>query len=397
MPTRAGLILTVVLCGVSVLVSLPVRGGMLFEPPDLGDAMPAVFLLGVHPLPPEPAAEEVELYLCQIAEATAALVRDPRRDDPQTALLDALAGTHLDALVQAHERYPELRYYLEPIIHREVALRGGPDADRLSVITLRDGADDQAAWSYVTDIARATVGQRRVSANDPQLGMLEALAEEHMRVLIDVVALPELRFYALHAIRRNAINKHKDTLIAALPDQPRLIGIIRQQGWTADARDQLVFGLERGVSYMPRTWVQAVAELRDPATYDALALHLARSRCGRVYHQLMCDLPGIDLGDAVAVAWGQVERSPDHARELREVSGIAITYGHRGALEHLVSLLPTADAAGTDRDGALRQLVLDHIEFAGTNDEIRGWYDTHRDRLRFSEGDRRFYVAGMLQ
>lgn len=373
----------------------------LAVPPALDDARPAIpqrsLLLGVEPLPQDANPQEVQDYLRQIADATEALGRDPRRDDPQTELLEALAHEHLDELVQAHERHPQLRYYLDPIIHREIARRGGPDADRLGGITLAPGADDTAAWSYVTDIARATTGQRRVSATDPQVDMLQALADEHMRVLIDAVELPEIRFYALLAVRRSAINRHKDTIINALPDQPRLIGVVRQQGWTADARDALVLGMERGIDYMPRTWVQAVVELRDPATYDALAVHLVRMRGAAPYYTLMCDLPGINLDAAVALSWERVCFAPTHARELLEVSEIAVAHGHHPALDHLMSILASTIGDGTMPDESVRHVVRGHLEFAGDDAALLDWYHANRDRLRFSRDARCFYVVGELQ
>ncbi len=371
------------------------------QPPAGDVAPPAVpqraILPGVDPLPPDATPIEVQRHLEQIAEATDALGRDPRRDDPQTDLLEALAQEHLDELVQAHERYPQLRYYLDPIIHREIARRGGPDAERLEGITLPPGADAAAAWSYVTDIARATVGQRRVSATDPQVDMLQALADEHMRILIDAVELQEIRFYALLAVRRSAINRHKDTIINALPDQPRLIGVVRQQGWTADARDALILGMERGIDYMPRTWVQAVAELQDPTTYDALAIHLVRMRGAAPYYTLMCDLPGIDLDAAVALSWDRVCFAPTHARELLEVSEIAVAHGHRPALDHLVSLLAQETVEGEPPDESVRHTVRAHLEYDGDDAALPDWYHANRDRLRFSRDSRCFYVAGQLQ
>lgn len=360
-------------------------------------AEPAARLPGVDPLPEHPTTQQVQAHLLQIAEVTDGLPNNPQRDDPQSEMLEVLADEHLDQLVQAHESYPQLRYYLEPIIHREIARRGGPDAERLSAVSLAPDAGSVEAWSYVIDIARATAGQRRVSANDPQVGMLEALADEHMRVLIDAVELPELRFYALLAVRRTAEEPHKDIVIEALPDQPRLIGVVRQHGWTADARDQLILGLERGVAYMPRTWVQAVVELEDPATYDALLLHLVRARCSRTYYSLMCELPGIPMDRAVGVAWEAVVGSPTNPREKDELAEIAMSHGRLDALEHLVTLLPDEGAPMTGREAGIRESVYRHIDFEGTPAQLRDWLDTNRDRLVFDSAGRVFYLAGQMQ
>jgi len=357
----------------------------------------AAALPGVAALPDEPTPDEVAIFLHQIAEATAALPQEPRRDDPQAAMLGALADDFLDELFQAHEAYPQLRYYLDPIIHREIARRGGPDGERLAGITLAPDADDDAAWSYILDIARVTAGQRRVSATDPQVLMLEALAEDNMPALIDALEIESLRFYATLAIKTAVSDDHKETILAALTRQPRLIGVVRQMGWADDARDQLIAGLEQGITASPRTWVQVVVELRDPATYDALALHLTRSRCSMTYYSLMHDLPGIDLAPAVHAAWERVAFTPTDPREMREVATVAVRHGHHDALGYLIGLLPTDDAAETTTNAELRRAVLDSIEFAGTNAEVKAWYAAHRDRLRFSEADRFFYVSGMLQ
>jgi len=352
---------------------------------------------GVRALPVEPAPEEITAYIQQIAEVTAEQPHDPRRDDPQAELLGVLADEHLDELFQAHEAYPQLRYYLDPIIHREIARRGGPDVERLEAVRLRKNADDRAAWSYIIDIARATAGQRRVSSTDPQVAMLALLADGNMPALIDAVELDELRFYALLAIRTGVTAEHKDTIIAALVRQPRLIGVVRQEGWASDAQPQLIAGLEQGIVQMPRTWVQVVAELRDPETYDALSMHLARTRCSRTYYSMMHNLPGFDPGPAVSAAWQQVYFQPTHARELREIAELAIGFGQAEALSHLIDLLPSEGSLDPANDELLRKIVLRHIAFTGSNAEIKAWHHDHQNRLRFSNEDRCFYVSGLLQ
>lgn len=390
MAGRLGWTRCVLLCGTLATGVASAQG----EPAAQG--APAAAMPGVAALPDAPTPDEVAIFLHQIAEVTAAMPQEPRRDDPQAALLGALADDYLDELFQAHEAYPQLRYYLDPIIHREIARRGGPDADRLAGVKLPADADDDAAWSYILDIARASAGQRRVSATDPQVAMLQDLAQDNMQALIDAIDIEGLRFYALLAVRNTVTPDHKDTVIASLIDQPRLVGVVRQMGWASDARDQLIAGLEQGITVSPRTWVQVVVELRDPATYDALALHLARSRCSRTYYSLMHDLPGIDLAPAAHAAWEQVAFTPTDTREMREVAEVAVRYGHADALGYLIGLLPSEGSVGVVDDEDLRRAVLDHIDFAGTHAEVKAWYDANRERLRFSKRDRCFYVSGSL-
>ncbi|MEM1354959.1 MAG: hypothetical protein AAGC44_03290 [Planctomycetota bacterium] len=321
---------------------------------------------------------------------------EPSRDDPAQALLSALAEDHLPTLVNAYARFVPLRYYLRPLVEEAILRNGGPDLARLDTVVLPENATEQQAWVYIRDIVRTTQGQRRISSNDPQVDMLVELGKDHMPLLLQTLEMSSLQYYALAAVRKAANDTHKDLIIEALREHEQLIMVIQRNGWAADARDQIMLGLHEGINYTPRVWVQALAELKDPATYDTLVLQLYRVRCSKYYYLVVKDLPGIDLRPAVFASWEAVHTSPTHARELREVSQIAVSYGHRGALAHLVSLLPTEPPAHPGRAAEIRRAILDHITFEGTDDQVRDWFEENEHRLRFSESIGRFYVAGGL-
>lgn len=319
---------------------------------------------------------------------------EPDRNDQAQVLLASLAHGHLDTLVSGYAKFEPLRYYLRPLVEEEILRNGGPDLARLESITLPADATEEQAWVYIRDIVRATAGQRRISINDPQADMLAALGRDHMALLLQTLEMPTLQYYASAAVRMSADEEHKQLIIDALLEHEQLIMVIQRNGWGADAREQIMLGLTDGIDYTPRVWVQALADLQDPATYDTLALQLYRVRCSKYYYMVVKDLPGIDLDQAVFASWEVVHTSPTHARELREVSQIAVSHGHLGALAHLISLLPTDTPAQPGRTTDIRENILAHIDFEGTDAQIRDWFEANEQMLRFSKSDGRFYVAG---
>lgn len=338
---------------------------------------------------------DVWRLLQTLDEATAVLPNHrPSREDPQQAVVEALAVEHLALLVSAYGKLESLRYYLRPLVELEMLRSGGPDLARLDTIRLIHDANEDQAWAYVRDIVRASQGQRRRSSSDPQVGMLRELGADHMAILLQTLEMPTLQYYASAAVREAAGEPHKELIIGALLHHEQLIGVVQRNGWAGDARDTIMLGLQQGVDYIPRMWVQALAELEDPQTYDTLALALLQARCSKHYYLMIKDLPGIALDDAVAASWELVHTSPTHSRELREVSQIAVAHGHLGALEHLVSLLPSGAAVSTSRSEQVRRCILTCIDFEGTDDEIRSWIEQHRGMLRFCPEAGVFYVSG---
>ena len=321
---------------------------------------------------------------------------EPSRDDDAQAVLTELAHAHTETLVNAYAKFEPLRYYLRPLVEEAILRSGGPDLARLDMIVLPEQASEDQAWVYIRDLVRATQGQRRISINDPQVDKLIALGKEHMPLLLQTLEMPALQYYASAAVREAADDAHKQLIIDALLDHEQLIMVIQRNGWQSEARDQIMRGLDRGINYTPRVWVQALADLQDPATYDTLALQLYRVRCSKYYYLVVKDLPGIDLDQAVFASWEVVHTSPTHARELREVSQIAVSHGHLGALAHLISLLPNEAPAHPGRADEIRAAILDHIDFAGSDEQVRDWFEQNQDQMRFSRSDRRFYVAGGL-
>jgi len=321
---------------------------------------------------------------------------EPTRDDDAQQLLAAMANVHMDTLVNAYAKFEPLRYYLRPIVEEAILRNGGPDLARLDTIMLPAGATEDHAWVYIRDIVRATEGQRRISINDPQVEMLVALGHDHMPLLLQTLEMPALQYYASAAVREAANDSHKQLIIDALLNHEQLIMVIQRNDWVADARDQIMLGLNRGIEYTPRVWVQALADLQDPTTYDTLSLQLYRVRCSKYYYTVVKDLPGIDLDQAVFASWEIVHTSPTHARELREISQIAVSHGHIGALAHLISLLPNEAPAHPGRADEIREAILGHIDFAGSDEQVRDWFDTNEEQLRFSRSSGKFYVAGEL-
>ena len=103
------------------------------------------------------------------------------------------------------------------------------------------------------------------------------------------------------------------------------------------------------------------------------------------------DLPGIDLEGAVGQAWERAKR--EGVWQTVSMAEAAIEFGHVDALERAVNGLDYGpSAAGYMRNA--RQVVLRHIDFYGTNGEIRRWFHANKDRLTFDPETRKFRVRG---
>jgi hypothetical protein len=351
-------------------------------------------LLPTGPLPAADDADAARRYVAHIAAATAAQlpIKRAERTDPQQRLLEQLAQDHVDVLLEAERTYPVLRYYLQPLIADEQARRRGPDTDALAALHLPHGATAAQARRYLRQIARISDHQHRVSPSDPQYAMLDALAGSHMPLVIEAMGDPRLSFWAERVVDQRIDASHRELVLGSLLDQPGLIGVVDDRGWALDALPTLVRGLEQGVPGVGRRWFAVLAELQDPVSYPALRLHLLRVGGDRRYHQLLADLPGIDLRPTLLAAWHQPQ-TQDVPRRRLALAELLLDTGDPTALQHLASLLP-ADPSGYDmQDTRLLQLLQRRLPVSVRPEGVRDWIDAHADRLRFDDQLERFFVA----
>ncbi len=350
-------------------------------------------------LPADPTAAHVTAYLAEVARLTGDQTRHTglKRTDPQQAMLQGLADDHMDQLIAARDDFPVLRYYLLPIIREEINRRAGPDLDALQQLDVPTHSQGAAVLEFLDRLEDITENQHRLGKNDPQITLLIELATHQPQAVIDALDRPSLRYHATRALKQSITSEQKALVIDALEHQPRLIGLVVDRGWEADARDHIIQVLANDQASAPWVWTSALARLEDPATYDVLRHQLVRTRCNRAYYELLHDLPGINLDAAVAQAWRRVQAGPLHERELRNVSLIAVRHGHAEALGVLIQALPTGDDAVADSTARqTRRAVMEHTGVDAENRDLKDWWEQHRDAIDFNPQTQQFYVASGL-
>lgn len=319
---------------------------------------------------------------------------DAQRDELLRQVLEELRATNRQ-LAELNARVEALAETIESPANEEDG-GGGPRLAALRQIVLPEQASREQVAEYIDRIAAATRGQDEFSDDDPQVDMLAAAGKRDFESLLDALGRhDDLDWYVTLAITQIAREAHKPLVLQRLARQPDLIEVVVERQWVADARETLVRELARNPRRLPQDWIEAVVELRDPATYDALTQYLVHAPGRLRTYQQIRDLPGIDLRDAVARAWAQGKN--EHHFERLQAATIAVDYGHEDALSLLIDQLKD-DQQGHPFHvfgpvGDVRSTVLLHIDFHGTNAEIREWYKENRGKLRFDDAKKRFFVS----
>ena len=299
--------------------------------------------------------------------------------------VEALSGKveELDKKLEAGKAKPAP----QPFLERE---ERGPDVEALGAIKLPQNPTKQQVREYVNQILQASQGQNTFSTDDPQVRMLMAVGPENLDVLLEASATQGLDdVYATVAIAALARDEHKKMVLDALRYNHGLAKVVLEKGWEQDARDILVAGLERGARYLPTEWVEAVARLRDPKTYDALKGFLISGSNRSFTYDVIKRLPGIDLTDAVAQAWetAQFEGKWEAAR----MAPAAVEFGHKDALEYIIDSLDEPEGSPDAVYGG-RAAIMRYTEARGTTEEIRKWYEANRDKLVWDAAAKKFRV-----
>jgi hypothetical protein len=211
----------------------------------------------------------------------------------------------------------------------------GPNASRQEVaeylvafLRLIDSLD----WSH------------RVSAQ--VIYRLASLVPAHLDILLD--GLPAMahrsKTAVIEAITSGAEERQERDIIAALPREPDLAGILMARGWVADAKDTLYQLLNSPYS-LPFEARQAIASFQDPKTYPLLIAGFEANPQPDDYEMLRT-LPGIepDLDRAVARIWNRERRVLDaNAYDFTRALGLALRIGEPDALVQGYRLLDEGD------------------------------------------------------
>ncbi len=309
----------------------------------------------------------------------------------------ALAHAHYGTLSEGAQFLAEIQgqTVAEFRYARLAAKLVGRDFERFGAIKLPADPTEQQVADYIDAIMRATAGQKYWSSNDVEVDLYVQVGPKRLKTLVD--AMFDNNDYVTKghletAIGRLAGEEHKPLLLEVLAANRDFVGVIVALGWEQDAKAILVAELARQPTYLPPEWIKAVANLRDPKTYDDLQAYLATGNNSWHTYAAIKDLPGIDLDDAVAGAWQKVKRErPDNDLAMRYVATFAIAYGHTDALGFLIGWLNP----GPDNELLARRTRADiarHLTFAGTDTEFLAWVLKNRNRLVFDKARAKYDV-----
>ncbi len=269
--------------------------------------------------------------------------------------------------------------------HRYVEkTRDGPDPEILAAIVLPENPTREDITNYVKEILVDAECQRRCSSEDPQVDMLAAVGPEH----VDVLLMDGYQYYAYLAVKRLAGPVHKELIIAKLPGYHQLIDVVVGQGWTDEVGDTLVAELKKNPENLPTAWIKAVAEMKDPETYDYLKRYLIRGNARSATYEAIKDLPGIDLQNAVDQAWRRV-RYDAHDYQKRNMVSVAIQYGHLDALHVAAEMMGEKDQ-DRYRVRVIQRVLPDLLPEGVSVEDFPAWYRGNRDYIRFDETTRRY-------
>jgi hypothetical protein len=265
-------------------------------------------------------------------------------------------------------------------------------------IALPANAGKEQVKDYIYEVLVTVQRRRTFRADDPQVGMLTKVGAQNLDVLIEVrsslgsghslewYAGDALGDYLDAAIKQLVRFADKEVIVRELPFDDKLVEIIVERGFQADARETLMAGLSHRRN-LPIPWIKAVASLQDPATYPDLKAYFIRSESRKTIYAIIRKLPGIDLADAVDKAW---IKAKNNERQTTYMCGIAAEYGRADALEAAANILRNS----TDEDylSEAREVLEKFTSASGGNSALLAWYDSNRDKLVFDPESKKFVV-----
>lgn len=261
----------------------------------------------------------------------------------------------------------------------------------LSRIILPEKASRKEVFQYIQKInafSSSGTGAYILSKDDPRIALYAAVGTEHLDLLI-TKSMGKNSYFSMRAIERLLKPEHKDLILKNLALRKELITLVIKYEWIDDARQILVDGVrQRENIFLPIEWVNLVASFNDPSTYSGLTDYFIHGANRRMTYGAIRNLPGIELDDAVSKAW----KKSKYADVFQSVNiiPIALEYGHTDALGKAVSLLDSNDPFQTSL--SMRKNIEKFTGQTGSNEALREWYRTNKDRLRFDAETKRFVV-----
>ena len=309
----------------------------------------------------------------------------------------------LEARVRLERLQEELVRARNDRDHRERDAEKKQEEEReaLSKIVLPENATRWQISLYIHRILAASVNQAGRSTFSPQLEMFVNLGPENLDLLLDAMETDTHAYGNGRQHLSQAIGmlidptSHKQLILDHLAVQPELISYVQKYGWLNDAKPILLDACKCGdyqlVQQRMGHWYTHIASLKDSETYPALIQYMESSSSPTRVYVAIKDLPGIQLDEAVDRAWGRVRVHNPNGYSEAYLGMAALEHGNPDALAWLIELLGQERAHREDplfhltAHISVRDAILKHIDYAGSNEQILEWYYKYKDRLVFDK------------
>ena len=270
----------------------------------------------------------------------------------------------------------------------------GPDLERLRRVKLPKKASKRQVRDYVSKVMQITKDQTWFSDRDPQIEMLVRIGPQHVDILIDQLAdTDSYDGYIVSALNQLVGPEHKQLVLDSLRGNKELVIVVIAKGWLEDASEILKRAFRLRPDYLPVEWVQAVARLEHPETYDDLKDYFARGTNKEHTYKAIATLPDFDLQDAVETMWR-------HNRALRDpwdatsAAKTAARYGITDALSQLVNIAcrePMNEHHRHESEEALQEVWM-LTGRTDSGDELARWFEQNKEQLVFQPESRTYIL-----
>ncbi|MCP5516236.1 MAG: hypothetical protein H7A45_03145 [Verrucomicrobiales bacterium] len=285
-------------------------------------------------------------------------------------LPNAAAGAGVGNLVRSDQlTWPEFR-------RRIAALTApAPDANRLEV------------GRYMAEVLQLTDARRHLAqAGDPLVANLARYVPEHAALFLE--ALPVAGNYA-QALLRDALEQglseaQAELVVAALPAQRDLAGLIVRRGWLEAARGTFL-DLAEAAGPLNYETIQALAWFDDPRVHGRL-LDEFEHRPRLAVYELLCALPDLEpaLEQRLGRVWDRRSRAVRPEHQVLPELAVLMRAGHSEALALALRTLKLAPPEQQARLWSLLDALRDGVLIEGlTPAESRqpenqvAWFSRH--------------------
>lgn len=249
---------------------------------------------------------------------------------------------------------------------------------------------------YIRAIINASVGQNGWSSKDRQIGMLQKVGPEHVRLLFEEYAEAEhVHGYLSPSYLQQAapplIGEHdKEWVIRRLRQYPWLSNVVWKYGWAPDARETLIVGMQDGLS-LPVDWVRCVASFKDPLTYSKITEYFIENGNEQSY-SILSEIEEVDLDAVVAKAWQRAKYQENNSTQ--QMIPVAIAHGHQDALRiGIIDRLKEEHWCKKCKGGSIMKAVNKHTGQKGEPDEIISWFRENESKLVYEREAKMFRVG----